>query len=294
MGSGSLSEPTYTMLSYLPRSSSQGTVQRKTRPNLTPILNPSSIPGPPHAQPVVDQTPTEGGGTQIEPPATAVQGPTVGILDCLHSLVLYRHEFTPPVPAAQPQASARAPVCHNGRQPAMIDGNTGKPINWSARKGRDELGYVVGIMCGGETLDDVARPRQLPEPRTDSAEASDRFRGLIRELAARCEAALAETNSWIYLAGQHPTARQPFIHYVSPRLRKEGGVNLDKVHTHISHLMRSLRDTRRQEAVDLGVELVQTQERLGEAERAVHEKEKQLQAKAAKIVESEARLEQRD
>ncbi|KAJ3847662.1 hypothetical protein EV368DRAFT_23512, partial [Lentinula lateritia] len=70
----------------------------------------------------------------------------------------------------------------------------------------------------------------------------------------------AESNCWLYMGAQHPSARGPFIHFASERLRREGPSALDELHGTADRLFTSLLSARRQEAAELSNEVQKLQE----------------------------------
>ncbi|KAJ3754224.1 hypothetical protein EV360DRAFT_52029, partial [Lentinula raphanica] len=79
----------------------------------------------------------------------------------------------------------------------------------------------------------------------------------------------AETNCWLYIGAQHPSARGPFMHFASERLRREGPSALDELHSNADRLFTSLISARRQETAELSIQVQKLQE-----EKAALEREK--------------------
>ncbi|KAJ4469641.1 hypothetical protein C8R41DRAFT_777939, partial [Lentinula lateritia] len=76
----------------------------------------------------------------------------------------------------------------------------------------------------------------------------------------------SESNCWVYIAGQHPNARIPFLHFASHRLRLEAPSVLDELHGSADHLFTSLLSSRCQEAAELTDKLLLAQNRIKELE----------------------------
>ncbi|KAF8076428.1 hypothetical protein FPV67DRAFT_1664695 [Lyophyllum atratum] len=71
-----------------------------------------------------------------------------------------------------------------------------------------------------QSILDIPRKRPLRIPMTAVAKASDRFREQMMDIITRVERLALETNSWLFVAGQHPHAASSnsFLHYESPNL----------------------------------------------------------------------------
>ncbi|EGN98907.1 hypothetical protein SERLA73DRAFT_73492 [Serpula lacrymans var. lacrymans S7.3] len=68
-------------------------------------------------------------------------------------------------------------------------------------------------------LIDILHQAHLHPPLPSSKDAASRFLRCMADIVGRAEHMSVKTNSWLVLAGQHPTAQAQFIHYTSPRLR---------------------------------------------------------------------------
>jgi hypothetical protein len=86
-----------------------------------------------------------------------------------------------------------------------------------------------------------------------------------------------ETGSWIYFTAQHPTARSPFVHYSSPRFRREGRRDVEKITNDFSALYSRLVAARRQDAQELHSKLITLRKEMEEKERLLAEKEATLE-----------------
>ncbi|KAJ3562490.1 hypothetical protein NP233_g9535 [Leucocoprinus birnbaumii] len=144
-------------------------------------------------------------------------------------------------------------------------------------KEKGDYGFILGLMRGNDVLEDVKRPRALPKPLTKSSFMSRRFRRALPLIVAHLEALAHQTGCWIYLAAQHTTAVNPFVHYVSPRLKREGASQLNQIHAQVSKLMRSLIESRRAAVTEKNMELEETQAKLDDASKQLMEQEKKLQ-----------------
>ncbi|KAJ4497123.1 hypothetical protein C8R41DRAFT_917777 [Lentinula lateritia] len=132
-------------------------------------------------------------------------------------------------------------------------------------KDNPTFGWVQGAGRGQFPLE-LVRPRELPLPRPTTDEQGQRFRRLMSDIIAACERMAAESNCWVYIAGQHPNARIPFLHFASQRLRLEGPSVLDELHGSADRLFTSLLSSRRQEAAELTDKLLLAQNRIKQLE----------------------------
>jgi hypothetical protein len=83
--------------------------------------------------------------------------------------------------------------------------------------------------------------------------------------AFQCEALSVETGCWLYIGAQHVTASMPFIHYASPRLRREALEDLNLIHNQFNKTINSLLAARRKDALILANSLADTQKQLAES-----------------------------
>ncbi|KAJ7617487.1 hypothetical protein DFH06DRAFT_945293, partial [Mycena polygramma] len=77
-----------------------------------------------------------------------------------------------------------------------------------------------------------------------------------------------ETGCWLYFASQHVSARDPFLHYASPRIRREGRAEVQDITNQFNGLFLSLIAARNQDSKELHKKL-----QIAAAKEAVVEKE---------------------
>ena len=108
----------------------------------------------------------------------------------------------------------------------------------------------------------------------------------------QCENISNETGCWLYFAAQHPTASAPFIHYASPRLRRDAKPQVTEIQQQLVKMFSALQTSRRQEAMELAVELAQAQDQHKEAVAEVKQVRNTLAEERAKIAAQEALIAQ--
>lgn len=124
----------------------------------------------------------------------------------------------------------------------------------------------------------------MPSPRIKTKDASHRFLRLVTEYITRvitislpltgcetirlnvtsnfpyqAERISVETGCWLFVAAQHTTARLPFIHYSSPRLRRDGSKSLEDAVNQFSKMFSGLVAARRLEAQEMHDRMLESQ-----------------------------------
>jgi hypothetical protein len=82
---------------------------------------------------------------------------------------------------------------------------------------------------------------------------------------AQCEQISHETGCWLFLAAQHPNATKPYLHYTSPRLRRDAMPQTTAITNQFHGLMTDLHRARYQNAFELQTELAQAQKTAADA-----------------------------
>jgi hypothetical protein len=149
------------------------------------------------------------------------------------------------------------------------------------------------------------RNKELRKPIAKAPDAARCFHRVIADVVARvcsffpetipgshsgvqCENLSNETGCWLYFAAQHPTASSPFVHYSSPRIRRDAKPQLIEIQQQFLKIFSALQTSRRHEAMELAVELAQAQEQHKEAAAEVEQVRNALAEERAKIVAQEA------
>jgi hypothetical protein len=99
-----------------------------------------------------------------------------------------------------------------------------------------------------------------------------------------------ETNCWVYIAAQHPNATGDFIHYTSPRLRREGKSEMEKIMTDVHITFSALMSARRKDAIELGKALATAKQAAEAAEANAEVMRRTVEAQQAEIAEYRAKL----
>jgi hypothetical protein len=78
-------------------------------------------------------------------------------------------------------------------------------------------------------------------------------------MCPQCEQVSHETGCWLFLTAQHANSTSSFIHYTSPRLRRESRPEVTDLVSQFGKLFGSLLAARRQDAKELHSKLVESQ-----------------------------------
>ncbi|EDR02739.1 uncharacterized protein LACBIDRAFT_307933 [Laccaria bicolor S238N-H82] len=127
----------------------------------------------------------------------------------------------------------------------------------------------------------IHRTRELPELLEGQA-LSKRFNEQVKDIINRCERLAYASGAWIFFTAHYPTARRDFIHYSSPKLRKDAREDIERITNDFDTIFDSLMTSRRAEAYSRHAEL----------RAKVQEKEESLKQKEAELNEKNAKLEQ--
>ncbi|KAF8068963.1 hypothetical protein FPV67DRAFT_1448800 [Lyophyllum atratum] len=148
-------------------------------------------------------------------------------------------------------------------------------------------GMVEGAMQGSKQVD-IVRQHEPRPPATVLSAASRRFRAEIRDIIERCERLSAETNCWLFVAGQHSQAASSnsFYHYASPNLRQDAYPQTSELVNNFGAVVEALLLLNKQKVIELNM-------RSGRMERekmATEEEAKQVRAELAAKAEQAALL----
>jgi uncharacterized protein YbcC (UPF0753/DUF2309 family) len=106
-------------------------------------------------------------------------------------------------------------------------------------------------------------------------------------LYIKAERVSLETDSWLFVAAQHPSATGQFVHYTSPRLRQEAESDTQQLINQFHVLMNGLIAARRKEALELGKALAQ-------ANKSVEAAEADAQAARQALAQQKLEMERKD
>ncbi|KAJ6611688.1 hypothetical protein B0H10DRAFT_1918575 [Mycena sp. CBHHK59/15] len=76
----------------------------------------------------------------------------------------------------------------------------------------------------------------------------------------RCERLSNETGCWLYFSAQHIFATEPFFHYASPRILKEGKKDVEQITNHFNRLFLTLIAARNEDSKEMHKKLLLVQE----------------------------------
>ncbi|KAJ7096215.1 hypothetical protein C8R44DRAFT_748752 [Mycena epipterygia] len=128
------------------------------------------------------------------------------------------------------------------------------------------FGKVKGVYRGSEPLE-LVRARLPGPPITDRKKCSTHFGRKIKDLLERCEELSNETSCWLFVTAHHANAREPFYHYSSPRLLRDGRNDVEEITNQFNKLFLSLVAARNTEAAGLHKQLLESQEQQASTSR---------------------------
>ncbi|KAG6826052.1 hypothetical protein H0H92_001294 [Tricholoma furcatifolium] len=138
-------------------------------------------------------------------------------------------------------------------------------------------GNVVGAMRGKDAFE-ILRTRPLPLARTTDKESSRRFRIIMADLISRAERLSAETNCWLFMAGQSRSAASAnnFYHYASPALVEDAYDQTNQLINLFGGTVEALVTLRKEEVVQLNLRFNELSKGKEEAEKQTREAQKEL------------------
>lgn len=101
-----------------------------------------------------------------------------------------------------------------------------------------------------------------------------------------------ETNSWVFLAAQHPHAIGEFIHFTSPRLLRDAKSDMEELVNDLNATFTGLMNARRKNALDMGRALAKAQQVASTAKAEASAMRRELEAHHAELAVKEAELAQ--
>ncbi|KAG6819650.1 hypothetical protein H0H93_009907 [Arthromyces matolae] len=115
-------------------------------------------------------------------------------------------------------------------------------------------GTVAGALQGQEHFE-IVRPKPLPPPRKTESSSSRRFRILMPDLISRAERLSAETNCWLFVAGQNRSSASTndFLHYQSPALLQEAYKASNAMVNTFGTAVAALITDRKEQVIDLNL-----------------------------------------
>ncbi|KAF9522520.1 hypothetical protein CPB83DRAFT_743624, partial [Crepidotus variabilis] len=61
----------------------------------------------------------------------------------------------------------------------------------------------------------------------------------------------AQTSCWLFIGTQHASANAGAMHYASPRIRRDGGVETDTLATNFLQLIKRILESKRADTMEL-------------------------------------------
>ena len=99
----------------------------------------------------------------------------------------------------------------------------------------------------------------------------------------QCEHISTETGCWLYLAAQHPNARLPFVHYSSPRFRRDAMAQVTEITNQFHAILSGLVRARYLSAMELQNKLNSANKTASEAKTALRIAEEALENKQKEL-----------
>ncbi|KAF5328031.1 hypothetical protein D9611_015077 [Ephemerocybe angulata] len=248
-------------------------------PELTSLLQPSvaglmpsacAVPEPAGAVPLPDGE-LETSDVTSQPAPSVTTSPTPLVDDHVDSVSQHGQKR----PREDSMNSSPAPA---SKKRAYASG--AKPI----------FDWIEGVGRGARNWR-LARKRPLLPEIVDNARATKCYSGWVHDLMSRCESISIRSGCWMYVAVQHPSARTPFTHYSSPKLRAEAPAALASFHKDVSMTMTSLVRADRKAKVESIVEALRNKARAEAAEAKTAATEQKLALANERLEELERRLE---
>ncbi|KAJ7781849.1 hypothetical protein DFH07DRAFT_949542 [Mycena maculata] len=149
-------------------------------------------------------------------------------------------------------------------------------------------GMVEGAMRGAKDFE-IVRMKRLRPIIANKKDASARFLRSATEIIDRCERLSNETGCWLYFTAQHMFATEPFFHYTSSRLLKEGKKDIEQITNHFNRLFLTLIAARNEDTKEMHKKLLSAQENEKATKEALVASEN---AERAAVQQSEDRAQQ--
>jgi hypothetical protein len=103
-----------------------------------------------------------------------------------------------------------------------------------------------------------------------------------------------ETNCWLVVLAQHPNAAGHFIHYESPRMRREAKADTKKLVTDFNMTISSLISARRKDAIEMGKALALAEKQRGDAEAEAESSHQALERQQDELQKKETEMAEKD
>ena len=103
-----------------------------------------------------------------------------------------------------------------------------------------------------------------------------------------------ETCCWLVVLAQHPNAANHFIHYESPRLRREAKNNTKELLENFNIIISSLMSARRRDAVEMGKALALAEKQKSDAEAEAEGSRQALERQMDTLRRKETEMAEKD
>jgi hypothetical protein len=103
-----------------------------------------------------------------------------------------------------------------------------------------------------------------------------------------------ETSCWLVVLAQHPNAANHFIHYESPRLRRDAKKDTKELLENFNITISSLMSARRRDAVDMGKALVLAEKHKSDAEAEAESSRQALEKQMDMLRTKESEMAEKD
>ncbi|KII92990.1 hypothetical protein PLICRDRAFT_62370, partial [Plicaturopsis crispa FD-325 SS-3] len=153
------------------------------------------------------------------------------------------------------------------------------------------FGHVEGARRGNDEWK-IVRTKALRPLEPNSRQAAARFARTMEEIIIRCERSSHETNSWLFIAAQHPHASAQFVHWTSPRLRRDAKADVTDLVNRFQTMINSLINARRKDAFEMGKALEDERTRRNEAEKEAESSRQAVQQQEAELKDKNALIAQ--
>jgi hypothetical protein len=103
-----------------------------------------------------------------------------------------------------------------------------------------------------------------------------------------------ETSCWLVVLAQHPNAASHFIHYESPRLRREAKNDTKELLENFNITISSLMNARRRDAIEMGKALALAERQKSNADAEVESSRQALERQTEMLRRKEMEMAEKD
>ncbi|KAJ6477492.1 hypothetical protein DFH09DRAFT_1108600 [Mycena vulgaris] len=155
------------------------------------------------------------------------------------------------------------------------------------------FGKVKGAYRGSKPLE-IVRQRGSRALISDKIACTQRFTRKSRELIERCEDLAQETSCWLFFTAQHVNANEPFLHYSSPRLLRDGKSDIEDITNEFNKLFISLSAARQREAFEMSKKLQDAEAKHASTSKILESTTQDLEVARSEGEEQKKRLEEQE